>query len=421
MDENDLMHDGLTVEPEERTGRPEAKASFGKRLGHAFSDPGKRRIIFLGGLIVIVFGVVVSSQMGKGSKLPSQIPQPPAMNTTPGGTHSSASPDYQASVVNADAQRAFVAEQNGKSALATINPNVVQPPQVAPPVRPTKTDAPPAINTQVGTSANAGVDEHRRKMQDAMRHQLQEMVGSWKNSPGQQVVFTRQESTSQTTAISPLGQGSQQQAQTQPARQKAQSSQQTDALKDELVHAGDIFFGTTVTGAISTDPTGPIVADVLSGPLQGARILGTVQQGNEAYVLVFNQMSFEGKKVQINAVAVDVESARVGVRSDIDRRYPERALAIAADFLTTAGQYFLRSNSTTTTTATGTVTTTGTATNKAAIEAGMAGAGQGLTTELNRQFNNLNPIYEVKANFPIGVLFMSPIYKQTPAGTGNAG
>ena len=387
------------AEQPDRAARPLPPPSIGRRLSHAFSDPRSRRLFILGGVAFVAIAVVASAQFRSAGPGRSTLAAPPQIDTTPGGAHQANTPDYRQSVINADDQRAKAAEQSGRSALATINPEVVAPPPASLP-GPTQQLRPAAA----AAASNAAEEQRRTRMADAMRQQMQDALASWKPAQAPQLMFSRADAA---PTVAPV------QAAAIAAPDTAAPAVSTGApAQEELIHAGDIFYGTTVTAERSSDPAGPIVADILSGPLQGARILGSVSAGRESYVLTFNSMSFEGRRYDINAVAVDVETVRTGVRSDIDRRFPERILAVGADFLQAAGQVFLRPATTTVATQSGIVQETPPPTNRQAVQAGIGGAGQGLSTELNRQFDNLNPVFEVSANYPIGILFMSPIYSQ---------
>lgn len=94
---------------------------------------------------------------------------------------------------------------------------------------------------------------------------------------------------------------------------------------DEVITAGSILFAVIDT-AVNSDEPGPVLAQVVHGDYKGARLIGQFAaptQNSNALTLNFNQMVLpEGNKtLSISAVAVDPDTARTSVASDVDHHY----------------------------------------------------------------------------------------------------
>ena len=86
--------------------------------------------------------------------------------------------------------------------------------------------------------------------------------------------------------------------------------------------------------AVNSDVPGPIVAQVIQGPLKGGKFLGSFKRHDEQLLLEFEQFSFNNETIQIEAYAVDPSTAGVAVRSDVDNHYLSRwGGLIGASFL----------------------------------------------------------------------------------------
>ncbi len=100
-----------------------------------------------------------------------------------------------------------------------------------------------------------------------------------------------------------------------------------------LLPAGTIEYGQMMTQANSDIP-GPILAQIASGPLAGARILGNFSLQDKYLVLAFSKAVLNGKEYAINAIAVDPATTLTGVATDVDNHYFTRVfLPGAAKFV----------------------------------------------------------------------------------------
>lgn len=104
-----------------------------------------------------------------------------------------------------------------------------------------------------------------------------------------------------------------------------------------MIKAGDILFAVLDT-AVNSDEPGPILATIVSGKFKGARLIGSLSKpaNADAVIISFNLMSIRGrdKSTTVTAVAIDQETARTALASDVDHHYLSRyGTLFAASFL----------------------------------------------------------------------------------------
>ena len=111
------------------------------------------------------------------------------------------------------------------------------------------------------------------------------------------------------------------------------SATSLEVQKEMLLPAGTIEYGQIVTAANSDIP-GPVLAQIASGPLAGARALGSFTMQDEYLVLSFTKAVLNGKEYAINAIAIDPATTLTGVATDVDHYYFSRVfLPGAAKFI----------------------------------------------------------------------------------------
>ena len=104
-----------------------------------------------------------------------------------------------------------------------------------------------------------------------------------------------------------------------------------------MIKAGDIHFAVLET-AINTDEPGPIMAKIAQGRFKNSKLIGTVEVPNqgEKAILKFTNMSIPGadNTIPINAVAIDMNTARTALSSRTNNHYITRYGALfASSFL----------------------------------------------------------------------------------------
>ena len=179
-----------------------------------------------------------------------------------------------------------------------------------------------------------------------------------------------------------------------------------------LLPAGTIEYAQLITEA-NTDAPGPILAQIVSGPLKGARMIGTFTAQENYLTLNFNTIVMDGIDFAANGIAIDPNTTLPGVVTDIDRRYFKRIiLPAAAEFVTGLTEAIANSGTTTVTVSGDTTTSTTSNDNTDSdqeVATGIAAAGEEIAEIMDEIADDVEPLLRVRAGTPIGVLFVSPV------------
>lgn len=180
-----------------------------------------------------------------------------------------------------------------------------------------------------------------------------------------------------------------------------------------LLPAGTIEYAQLITEA-NTDAPGPILAQIVSGPLKGGRMIGSFVAQDNYLTLNFSTIVLDGIDFAASGIAIDPNTTLPGVVTDIDRRYFKRIiLPAAAEFVTGLTSAIADSGKTsiTITGSEGTTqtTTTGSSSNDQEVATGVAAAGAELGDILGEIADDTEPLLRVRAGTPIGILFTSPV------------
>ncbi len=186
-------------------------------------------------------------------------------------------------------------------------------------------------------------------------------------------------------------------------------------VENILVPAGTIEYAQLLTEA-NTDAPGPVLAQVMSGPFRGARLIGSFEATRNYLVLSFSNMTLEGVSTGINAIAIDPDTTLPGVITEIDRRYFSRILLpMAAEFVEGLGEAISESGRTTVTISGETVAeSTDDADTEEEIASGIEEAGEAAAELLEEEADAIEPMLRVAAGTPLGILFVEPVVENTP-------
>lgn len=118
-----------------------------------------------------------------------------------------------------------------------------------------------------------------------------------------------------------------------------------------FIKAGTILFGVLDT-SVNSDEPGPILASIVSGKYQGAKLIGSLihEPQQEGITLTFNVMSLPkaATSMGVQAVAIDPDTARTALASDVDKHYLLRyGMLFASSMLSGYGKAVMASGSTT--------------------------------------------------------------------------
>jgi intracellular multiplication protein IcmE len=195
----------------------------------------------------------------------------------------------------------------------------------------------------------------------------------------------------------------------------------------EGLPSGDILYATLLTGINSDVPGTPIVAEVKTGKLTGARLIGKFISKDDYIVLQFQTgTTKDGKSFRLNGYAIDAGTRFAGIADDVDHHYfLKYGALLGAAFLQGYGeivkeslkkvQYYPTVYTGSSSIGAGGAYTESTpietveADTKEAMTGALATVGQELANQL-RKAADRPPTITIYPGSDIGVLLVEPIY-----------
>ncbi|MGE4350936.1 MAG: TrbI/VirB10 family protein [Bdellovibrionales bacterium] len=245
----------------------------------------------------------------------------------------------------------------------------------------------------------------------AMQHQMQQLMDSWAPH-GMKVVsgYAKAEddkaanNSSQASSFAMNGMMTSQSASVDAAA----AQQEVDTV---LVHSGTVNYAQLLMEA-NSDVPGPILAQILSGPLAGGRAIGRFDVQNDYLVITFNLVSLKGKEYTINALALDPDTTLGGMATEVDHRYFSRVvLPAAASFLSAFGDALSETDTTTTVADGAVLQDTASKGAEEALYDGLGEVGNTLSDFFRDEANKIQPLVRVAVGTPMGLFFLSPVMK----------
>jgi intracellular multiplication protein IcmE len=185
---------------------------------------------------------------------------------------------------------------------------------------------------------------------------------------------------------------------------------------DILIPAATIEYAQLLLEANSDIP-GPVMAQIMSGPLAGSRILGSFSTQDEYLTLNFNSVIVDGISHPISAVAIDPDTTLPGMATEIDKRYFSRViLPAAAAFIEGLGSAIAQSGSTTINTGIGGAAVSQTNEDldfEQEVFRGVEEASSKVSEIIDRDAGQIKPLVRVAAGTPMGILFTQPVTEET--------
>ncbi|MCC7305004.1 MAG: hypothetical protein IT558_01960 [Alphaproteobacteria bacterium] len=179
-----------------------------------------------------------------------------------------------------------------------------------------------------------------------------------------------------------------------------------------LYPAGEIAYAFTLTEA-NSDVPGPVLAQIVSGPLSGNRVLGSFQKHDEFLTLDFDVVVVDGVSYNIDGVALDPETTLPALATDVDHHYLKRViLPMAAAFIEGAANAISETGRTDITIQGESVAqSTQEANDEQKISSGIQEAGQELRTILDDIQGDIETTIRIETGTPIGILFLEPVVR----------
>lgn len=382
------------------------------------TKPIFKLIVILAGLGALVMGVL-SLTAAKPEADISRVQAPPPMVEAPGGK---ASPDFIAAQAQANEQRTKEAAAQGGTALPTPLPSGMSPEQ--------RKEGDPLVEFRAEMKRQK--EEQQRQIQALQQQnqqqqqvvlqqdqQVQEKIGTsltqqmtqlaemWK--PKSMNVFDGVDDRSHTanTAASP---GPTPVSSPGSTASQYTSTQATSKKVKPLISAGSVNYAQMLTEA-NSDVPGPILAQILSGPLSGARAIGSFEVGNDLMILTFKTAVLKGKEYKIDTLALDPDTTLGGMATEVDHRYFSRVvLPAAAAFVSAFGRKLAEKPTDTVVTQGGTVITSQAKTGiEDGLYEGMGSAGQTISSFLSTEAGNTRVLVRVAVGTPLGLFFVRSV------------
>lgn len=183
-----------------------------------------------------------------------------------------------------------------------------------------------------------------------------------------------------------------------------------EIMGEVLLPAGEIVYAQLLTEA-NTDTPGPVLAEIMSGPLKGSRILGTFEEQNELLTLNFDTIVYEEESLTVDAVGLDPDTTLPGMATEVDHRYLKRViLPAAAAFIEGYAGAIAETTTVTVVTDGGTVVDgEEEPDNTEEVATGIEEAGQELGEILDDMAEETQILVRIAAGTPIGILFLEPV------------
>ena len=175
-----------------------------------------------------------------------------------------------------------------------------------------------------------------------------------------------------------------------------------------IIAAGSIYYGQLLLEANSDIPM-KVMAELVSGPLKGWKILGefSVMDDAEMLAITFDTaVNDEGKQYDIDAIMLNPDSGLPAMKTDIDHRYFKRVILPAAAEFIEGYASAIEDSGATDVVVTGETVTTGeeATTDKQEVAAGVATAGSKIA-EIVDEMADVEVKIVINAGTPIGIFF----------------
>ncbi len=382
-------------------------------------------------LLVGVFavGVAAASFLGGGKDTQdlTHLAKPPGFKEAPGGE---ASPYVKQQTELANKNRADQAIANGGSALPTP---IGQSPDTEAPAKDTQLNElraemesmrkqqqqglqqQPLQQSQQQLQQQQALQQQRQQEQmdntlaEAMQRQMQQLLDGWSSKSIKNVSFQKADEGK----VAADSQGTAQQQSS--AAQAALTAQNTNYVEGKiLVPAGTVSYAQLLTEA-NSDVPGPIMAQIVSGPLSGFRAIGSFQvtTNYEKYlILKFALADKKGKEYKIDAIALDPNTTLGGMATEVDERYMVRlVLPAAAGFLEGMGEAMGQNAQTVTQNGNATFIATARNGYRQGIYRGAEESSRTASQFFQNQANQTKPLVRVAAGTPMGLFFVAPVHE----------
>lgn len=282
-------------------------------------------------------------------------------------------------------------------------PTVTVTPPPQPPAPPAPEQAAQLAAAEQAAAAQAAQERQQRiqAIKDAMSNQAQSLVSAWQPPAMQHREGSYEiEKTTVVTTGPSSGVITQEKTTT------------TTIIKPSLIKSGTIYFAVLETAVDSDYPDTPVMATIVQGPFTGAKLIGklALAQGMDRISLNFTQMDMTAWPMtrSISAFAIDPDTARTVMASEVDHHYLMRYGAIMAAAFVSGYSNAITQEGTSTTGIFGTSSTHPSLSPGNKIAVGIGQIGTALTSTFQTWINTPTTV-KITAGVGIGILFTAEV------------
>jgi len=398
--------------------------SKGNTLGGFMKDNPLAKVGIIAGAIVVIFGVIIMFGGDKAQVDESYMGQAPDI-TAPPGTEA-ASQEYIDAIQEVNERDVEIAEATGTSAL----PTPIEPPVGVLTVPEQEVDAEDPLQRwrrlqeerlqrelqQAQTIEptelpdDAARQEQLQQLAESMSAQMQALLDSKENKVSYLSI----------TSLEDLQKKLAEQGGVNGASADGgafdDGELETEIIQEVLLPAGEIEYAQLLIEA-NSDVPGPVLAQIMSGPLKGARLIGEFETQDDFLTLRFGTLTLNEETLTVDAVAIDPTTTLPGLATEVNHRYFSRImLPAAAAFVTGFAEAIAESGRTTVTIQGETVAEeTDAASNDQEVASGMTEAGEALQEIIDEEVDKIEPLIRVAPGTPMGILFIQAVVTQDEA------
>ena len=383
-------------------------------------------------ILAIMLGLILMSRSQKVNKAPSsaQVATKPNVEVAPGTSTSS---EYNKALIKSNEQGASEALDKGKtfvpvltneSALTNKSPIDSIPPDIKPPpVVEVKVEPPPAVEpppvietpppvvyTPPPVQYVAPKPPKYNDNDAALLALMQGAMAAKMPTHEFNYVGQRENTGKSNSQMNPTGFSGMTDIVTGQGSSMGMSGSMPQG--EAIGKAGDVYNAILETG-INSDEVSPVLATIVSGPLKGSKLIGSINVTGEKVLVSFSRLSIPSRSTSTNisAVAVDANTSRTALANDVNHHYLQKyGLLLATSFLSGYGQALSRSNTTTIINPNGGATVvSGQLTSKQVNREALGKVGDAVSQTVAENASSIKPTITVPAGAAIGILLMDDL------------
>lgn len=398
-----------------------------------------RGLVFtLGGMGIVIAGVALAIVMSTSQAPPASVVAGPGQANRLSGTAigKDGNPKYNQQVVEDNERRAVEAQRSGRSFVPTpvgqvLPSEQIQPAEVQREESQPASAPPPARVVDVPAAASDAVRHTRTPTAAPYRAAAQRVDASDTRGNLEQYLTALSAGWQVRAHVREVVHDPSNAAAGSPATPVDAATVSTAAVSaasangSTSVRVGDVLYAVNEY-EVDSDVASPVVARVVSGDWRDATLVGQFKLQGEHLVLEFNQLARADQLFDIKAVAVDPQTQRYAVRSEVDHhRLARWGSFLAGSWLATFGEKLEQSGTTTVVTTgpggTTSVTEQPQFDTRAINQIALGRLGREVANEVRGQLSR-PPTVKLRALADLGVLILSaprieqPLALNSPGG-----